>query len=119
MKYSQLYCIADPIFISILTDILASLASSPTPGIYQTIVKKALPILTLAIQSAKKEESWIAGSAIELATSLVKGAPETGLGEGFFQLLGPNLFSCLSGAEDRDVLQVSLAFVLHCHNLSR
>ncbi|KAF8963883.1 armadillo-type protein [Flammula alnicola] len=95
----------DPIFISILTDIFENLASSPTEGIYETVVKQALPILSVAITSAKKEESWIASSAIDLIGSLVKGAPENRLGEGFFQLLGPNLFSCLAEAEDRDVLQ--------------
>ncbi|KAF8913175.1 armadillo-type protein [Gymnopilus junonius] len=95
----------DPIFISILTDILANLASSPTLGIYETVVKKALPILTVAITSAKQEESWISSSAIDLITSLVRGAPQNGLGDGFFQLFAPNLFSCLATAEDRDVLQ--------------
>ncbi|KIM47710.1 hypothetical protein M413DRAFT_62252 [Hebeloma cylindrosporum] len=92
----------DPIFMSILTDIFVNLAASSTPGIYETVVKKALPLLSVAISSATKEESWIAGSAIDLVGSLVKGVPEGGLGEGFFQLLGPNLFSCLSTAEDRD-----------------
>ncbi|KDR85511.1 hypothetical protein GALMADRAFT_52743 [Galerina marginata CBS 339.88] len=99
----------DPIFISILTDILTNLALSPAQGIYETVVKQALPILSLAVTSAKKEEPWIAGSAIDLVGSLVKGAPQTGLGEGFFQLLGPNLFSCLAVAEDRDVLQNGIA----------
>ena len=98
--------VSDPIFISILTDILATLASSPTPGIYETVVKRALPLLSNAIVAAKPEESWIAGSAIELVSSLVKGSPESGLGEGFFPLLAPGLFKCLSEAEDRDILQV-------------
>ncbi|KAF8167572.1 armadillo-type protein [Crassisporium funariophilum] len=98
----------DPIFISILTDILTSLSSSSS-GIYETVVKQALPHLSTAITSAKKEESWIAGSAIDLVSSLVKGSPQTGLGEGFFALLAPNLFSCLSEAEDRDVLQNGIA----------
>lgn len=96
----------DPIFISILSDIIENLASSPKKGIYETVVKQALPILSVAITSAKKEESWIASSAIDLVSSLVAGAPESGLGEGFVQLLGPNLFACLATAEDRDVLQV-------------
>lgn len=98
----------DPIFISILTDIFENLASSPQEGIYETVVKQALPILSNAIMSAKKEESWIAGSAIDLVSSLVQGAPENRLGDGFFQLLAPSLFACLTTAEDRDVLQVTL-----------
>jgi len=93
--------------MSVLTDIFVNLAASSTPGIYETVAKKALPLLSVAISSATKEESWIAGSAIDLVGSLVKGVPEGGLGEGFFELLGPNLFSCLSTAEDRDVLQAS------------
>ncbi|CAA7265862.1 unnamed protein product [Cyclocybe aegerita] len=95
----------DPIFISIFTDILTNLASSPANGIYETVIKQALPPLSAAVTSAKKEESWIASSAIDLISSLVSGAKENNLGEGFFQLLAPGLFSCLGGAEDRDVLQ--------------
>jgi importin-9 len=96
----------DPIFLSIFTDIFAALASSSASNVYQTVVKRALPSLCTAIGSAKPEESWIAGSAIDLVSSLVKGAPENGLGDGFFALLAPNLFECLKHAEDRDVLQV-------------
>jgi hypothetical protein len=87
-------------------DIFVNLTAS-TPGIYETVVKKVLPRLSMAISSSTRDESWIGGSAIDLVGSLVKGAPESGLGEGFFQLLGPHLFSCLSTADDRDVLQAS------------
>jgi importin-9 len=93
--------------MSILMDIFVNLSASSTPGIYETVVKKALPRLSVAISSSTKDESWIGGSAIDLVASLVKGAAESRLGEGFFQLLGPYLFSCLSTAEDRDVLQAS------------
>ncbi|KAH0837873.1 armadillo-type protein [Lanmaoa asiatica] len=95
----------DPIFLSIFTDILASLAKSPGPGVYETVVKQALPTLCTSITTAEPEESWIAGSAIDLVSSLIRGAPESGLGDGFFALLAPNLFNCLENAEDRDVLQ--------------
>lgn len=97
----------DPIFLSILTDILESLASSPANGVYETVVKQALPALSNVIVGAKPEESWIAGSGIELVSSLVRGSPPSGLGDGFFALLAPSLFKCLGEAEDRDVLQVS------------
>lgn len=93
-----------------MTDILTSLASSPAAGIYETVVKQALPPLSNALASAKPEESWVASSAIELVTSLVKGSPEAGIGEGFFALLAPNLFKCLGEAEDRDIIQVNLLF---------
>lgn len=69
-------------------------------------MKSSLPPLSNAIATAKKDESWIASSAIDLVTSLVRGAPESGLGEGFFSLLAPPLFACLGEAEDRDVIQV-------------
>ncbi|KAG1848518.1 armadillo-type protein [Suillus subalutaceus] len=92
----------DPIFLSIFTEIFTSLASSTGTG--------ALPTLCTAIASSKPQEAWIAGSAIDLISSLVRGAPEGGLGDGFFALLAPSLFSCLSEAEDRDVLQNGMAY---------
>ncbi|KAI5998077.1 armadillo-type protein [Pisolithus albus] len=95
----------DPIFLSIFTEILESLAASRANGVYETVVKQALPTLCTAIANAKPEESWIAGSAIDLVSSLVRGAPQDGLGEGFFAHLAPSLFNCLEYAEDRDVLQ--------------
>ncbi|KAF8899297.1 armadillo-type protein [Infundibulicybe gibba] len=99
----------DPIFLSILTDILESLASSSVPGLYETVVKQALPALNNALGSATTQESWIASSAIELVSSLVKGSPDGGLGDGFFALIAPNLFKCLGEAEDRDILQNGIA----------
>jgi hypothetical protein len=104
--YYLISYLPDPIFVSVLIDILTNLASSKNDGIYKIVVEQALPPLCLCIGSAKKEESWITASAIDLVGSLVSGAPESGLGEGFFETLAPNLFSCLSIAEDRDVLQV-------------
>ncbi|KAI6163683.1 armadillo-type protein [Pisolithus thermaeus] len=95
----------DPIFLSIFTEILESLAASRANGVYETVVKQALPTLCTAIANAKPEESWIAGSAIDLVSSLVRGAPQDGLGEGFFAHLAPCLFNCLEYAEDRDVVQ--------------
>ena len=75
---------------------------------YETVVKQALPTLCTSIATAKPEETWIAASAIDLVSSLIRGAPESGLGDGFFALLAPSLFSCLGNAEDRDVLQVCI-----------
>jgi len=70
------------------------------------VVKQSLPTLCAAIANAKSDESWVAGSAIDLVSSLIRGCPGTGLGEGFFTLLAPCLFNCLEHADDRDVLQV-------------
>lgn len=100
------YDLRDPILISILTEIFTSLAASSGPGIYQSVVKSALPTLCTAIASAKPDESWVTSSAIELVTGLVEGAPSGNLGDGFFGTLAPSLFDCLRVAEDRDVLQV-------------
>ncbi|EPS97853.1 hypothetical protein FOMPIDRAFT_1037743 [Fomitopsis schrenkii] len=95
----------DPIFISLLTDILASLAGSKAQDIYETVVKQALPALTNAIMASTETEPWITGAAIDLATSLAQGAPESGLGDGFVSMLGPSLFMALRTVEDRDVIQ--------------
>ncbi|KAF9260865.1 ARM repeat-containing protein [Marasmius fiardii PR-910] len=95
----------DPIFLSIFPDIVNSLAGSKTPGIYEVVVKQALPALCTSISSASQDHSYIASSAIELVGSLVRAAADGNLGEGFFNLLAPNLFKCLAEAEDRDVLQ--------------
>jgi hypothetical protein len=56
--------------------------------------------------AAPLDESWITASSIDLVSSLVTGASEGTLGEGFFAVLAPSLFKCLGEAEDRDVLQV-------------
>jgi hypothetical protein len=96
----------DPIFLSILNDVLHSIASAKVPGVYETIVKQALPRLTASIGNANPNESWVASSALELLGSVTRGAPEAGLGEGFFAAIAPCVFDCLKVAEDRDVLQV-------------
>lgn len=76
---------------------------------YETVVQISLPIICSAIASAGLDRPWIAGSGIDLVSSLIQGAPGTGLGKGFFPFLAPSLFSCLDAAEDRDVLQVCLS----------
>jgi importin-9 len=69
-------------------------------------VKEALPRLTASMGTYNTNESWVASSALELIGSLARGAPETGLGEGFFAAIAPAVFVCMRVAEDRDVLQV-------------
>lgn len=97
---------ADPLIISVLTEILTSLAGSPAPGVYETVVKEALPALCNAIMASTEAEHWITGAAIDLACSIVQGAPSTGLGKGFVNLLAPSLFLALRTVEDREVIQV-------------
>ncbi|KAF7302737.1 ARM repeat-containing protein [Mycena chlorophos] len=95
----------DPIFLSNVDNILTSLASSEAEGIYQTVVKQALPSLCRAMTEAPLNESYITASAIQLVSSLVAGAQEGALGDGFFAVLAPSLFKSLGEAEDRDVIQ--------------
>jgi len=82
------------------------LAGAMSSGVYETMMKTALPLLSSATANAKQEESWIASTAIDLMTSLARGAPESGLGDDFFALAAPALFSSLGRAEDRDLIQV-------------
>jgi hypothetical protein len=96
----------DPILLSVLTDVFVAIAKCPVPGVYQAIVTNALPALATAITQSTKDETWIASSALDLVTSLMKGAPKGGLGDGFFALLGPALFQALLNSEDREVVQV-------------
>jgi hypothetical protein len=96
----------DPIFLSLLNDIVLSIVSSKSSGVYEATVKQALPRLTASIGNYNANESWAASSALELLGSLARGAPEEGLGEGFFAAVAPTIFECLGVAEDRDVLQV-------------
>ncbi|KAG8947886.1 hypothetical protein FRC04_010244 [Tulasnella sp. 424] len=97
--------VEDPILLSVLTDVFVAIARCPVPGVYQAIVTIALPSLASAITQATQDQSWIVTSAIDLATSLMRGAPRGQLGDGFFNLLGPALFTCLLNTEDREVIQ--------------
>jgi importin-9 len=101
----------DLIFLSLLNDILLSIVGSKTPGVYEVTVKQALPRLTASIGNYNPDEWWAASSALELIGSLARGAPETGLGEGFFAAIAPTVFECLRVAEDRDVLQVPISLL--------
>jgi len=98
---------SDPIFISLISGILETIAHFPSPGIYEALIKAALPPLRQALGSSGTDASWISSSALDLLTGIVKGVDnERGLGEGFFAAIAPPLFKCLREAEDRDVLQV-------------
>jgi importin-9 len=109
----------DPIFISLISEVLENLAQSPSPGVYEALVKAALPALCQAFGASGSNSSWIASSALDLLTGIVRGVNnEKGLGEGFFAAVASPLFKCLREAEDRDVLQVEatcLEFSLVSH----
>jgi importin-9 len=99
----------DPIFLSILSDVLYAIVSAKATGVYEAAVKYALPRLTASIGHANADETWVPSSALELIGTVVRGAPETGLGEGFFSAIAPSVFDCLKVAEDRDILQVRIS----------
>lgn len=98
---------SDPIFISLISGILETIARSPSSGVYEALIKAALPALRQALESSGPDSSWISSSALDLLTGIIRGVDSgKGLGEGFFAAIAPPLFACLRGAEDRDVLQV-------------
>ena len=98
----------DPIFLSVLSDVLYAIVTAKAPAVYETTVKYALPRLTASIANANADEPWVPSSALELIGTIGRGSPETGLGEGFFAAIAPSVFGCLKVAEDRDVLQVRI-----------
>jgi hypothetical protein len=61
-------------------------------------VKKALARFT-----RQSEIMRVSSSALELAGSLARGAPEVGLGKGFFATVAPPVFDCM-----RVVVQVPM-----------
>lgn len=98
---------SDPIFISLISGILETIARFPSPGVYEALIKAALPALCQALGSSGPDASWITSSALDLLTGMIRGVDnEKGLGKGFFAAIASPLFKCLREAEDRDVLQV-------------
>ncbi|SJX60888.1 related to KAP114-Member of the karyopherin-beta family, nuclear import [Sporisorium reilianum f. sp. reilianum] len=103
----------DIILLSVVSDLLESLAGSKQPGVPQVIVQQSLPFLAAAIgsslpdqsgTSAQDEPSAVAETAVELAKSVLDGANASAL-RGAVNVLCPNLFKVLSTSQDRDVLQ--------------
>ncbi|GAC99603.1 hypothetical protein PHSY_007206 [Pseudozyma hubeiensis SY62] len=103
----------DIILLSVVSDLLESLAGSKQPGVPQVIVQQSLPFLAAAIGSSlpdqqaatsNDEPSALAETAVELAKSVLDGADPAAL-RGAVNVLCPNLFQVLSTSQDRDVLQ--------------
>jgi hypothetical protein len=103
--------IADPMFTSVLADVLRYLAASRNAGVYEVVVQQALPTLAGAARGAGDDQSWVGESAFELLSSIVAAAPAGRLGDGFFAALAPALFDRLNATDDRDTLHVSDAFL--------
>lgn len=94
-------------FTSILTGFITALSEASVPGIYEVVAKRALPTLSDAMANAPASESWVAATAIDLVNSLLGGAKQDNIGDGFFAVLAPSFFKCLGETDDRDVIQVS------------
>ena len=95
--------------MAITSGLLTRLASVPTPGVYNSIIRRALPPLCSALASATAEgqERFLAAAALEQLCGLLQGAPaEGGVGEGFVSQLGPVLFTKIRQVQDRDAIQV-------------
>ncbi|KAG9100077.1 hypothetical protein FS749_016346 [Ceratobasidium sp. UAMH 11750] len=93
--------VKDPVLLSVVTDVFECLAVAS----YQATVSQALPPLTNALASISSDETWATSSALEIITSLMRGAQEGQLGQGFFATLAPALFKAIGETEDRDVVQ--------------
>lgn len=104
---SSLYFL-DPILLSVITDVITAIASSPTPGAYSTLVAQVLPTLIHTLEGAANaaNESWLASSALELVESVIEGGGKGQLGDGFVAGLAPSLFNCLSKTQDREIMVV-------------
>ncbi|KAH8835042.1 ARM repeat-containing protein [Flagelloscypha sp. PMI_526] len=96
---------ADPMTISVMVDLFENLSGARSSGVYEAVVSKALPVLTEAITNCQPSEYWVASTSVELVDSLAQGAPESGLGEGFFAMAAPALFKRVGETEDRDTIQ--------------
>lgn len=103
----------DVFLLSVVSDLLETLARSKQTGVSQVIVQQSLPFLSAAIgsslsgqpsSSADDQPSAVVETAIELAKSVLDGANSAAL-RGAVNVLCPNLFQVLSTSQDRDVLQ--------------
>ena len=101
-RSSPVTFLIDPILLSVLTDAFTELAKTQ----YTTAVLTAVPRLCSTIANLQPNEIWVAASAVEIISSIFRGAPAgTGLGDGVFAQLAPAIFGALNTNEDRDLLQ--------------
>ena len=97
---------------STISVILTRLVQIPIPGVYEAVVKVALPHLCHAIMTAEGDDLGMAGAGLEQVSALLQGAPNGSLGPGFVDALAPCLFRTM---EDRNAIQVrSLLLVNAC-----
>ncbi|KAN0060291.1 hypothetical protein ACQY0O_007620 [Thecaphora frezii] len=102
----------DVILLSVISDLLESLAASRQEGVSGMVVQSSMPVLASAMgsglqqqqDSASDEPSVLAETAVELAKSVLDGAEASAL-RGVVGILCPNLLRLLKASEDRDVQQ--------------
>ncbi|KAF9516008.1 hypothetical protein BS47DRAFT_1371853 [Hydnum rufescens UP504] len=95
----------DPLLLSVLADLITTIAASPAPGVYTTLVSQLLPSLVQSLEAAtaNAQESWLASSALELIAGVLQGGEKGKLGDGLVAGLAPSLFDCINASQDRDV----------------
>lgn len=96
--------------MAIMSSLLTRLASVSTPGVYNAVIRQALPAIcgALANSNSQGQDKWLAGAALEQLCGLLQGAPaEGGVGDGLVAQLGPVLFGRIKEIADRDAIQVS------------
>ncbi|KZT52890.1 ARM repeat-containing protein [Calocera cornea HHB12733] len=101
----------DMIFVSVLSNMFETLASSPY---YVSVVRETLPRLaqTAADNAVSSPNSSV--PAIDLITSLIRGCKlPNGLGEGFVDMVVPALTTCILTAEDRDLVGSAVVCLTH------
>lgn len=104
--------------MAVMSAIIQRLAGAPAQGIYETVVRQALPVLCEAIGRGEGDDKWIAAAALEQLAGLLQGAPEGNLGSGFIDTLAPALFACLRTTKDRDAIQVGCRVPSSVHDIS-
>ncbi|PWY97415.1 ARM repeat-containing protein [Testicularia cyperi] len=103
----------DIFLLSVVSDLLESLAGSKQQGVPAVVVQRSMPLLAAAIgtgtgtgggEGDEASPSALAETAVELSKSVLDGADPSAL-RGVVAILCPNLVHVLSTSDDRDVLQ--------------
>ncbi|KZT44292.1 ARM repeat-containing protein [Sistotremastrum suecicum HHB10207 ss-3] len=105
----------DHIMMSILESNFLTLVSVSADGVYEAVLNATLPPLCQALLATTADESWVAGSALDLLASLMSSTSRPGLLPGLFEVIATPLFHALDNTEDRDVIQRDFAQVLAWH----
>ncbi|KZO96466.1 ARM repeat-containing protein [Calocera viscosa TUFC12733] len=101
----------DMIFVSVLSNMFETLASSPY---YVIVVRETLPRLAQTAADNAVENPSMSIPAIDLITSLIRGCKlPDGLGQGFVDMVVPALTTCILTAQDRDLVGSAVVCLTH------